>query len=101
VLKQSSPTSPDLPALLGGGTGVPKSKFKSGFDDIEVRVWVITHTLLVFDFGVRGAHTAFEFDVPSLPLSTADKTHNHALLLGEACLSTWTRSRSCEFRSPA
>jgi len=40
-----------------------------------------------------------DFDFPSL--CTADKNHNHVVLLGEDCLSTWLRSRSCEFRSPA
>jgi len=59
----------------------------------------------VFGFGVRCAHTACGFEVglllTYLPLSTAEKNHNHAVLLGEDCLSTWLRSRSCEFRSPA
>jgi hypothetical protein len=85
--------------------GCPKAKIKSGFE-IEARVWAVAHTLfLVFDFGVRRAHTACGFEVALLlmylPLCTAEKNRNHAVLLGEDCLSTWLRSRSCEFRSPA
>ena len=53
-------------------------------------------------FGVRYAHTAFLILVLTFfPLCTASIFHKQAALLGEDCLSTWLRSRSCEFRSPA
>jgi hypothetical protein len=43
--------------------GCSKAKIKIGFE-IEVRVWATAHTLsLVFDFGVRCAHTACGLDV--------------------------------------
>ncbi len=84
--------------------GYPKAKFKSGFE-IEVRVWAVPTRIFVYVFGVRCAHTAYGFEVALLltylPLCAADKNHHHAVLLGEDCLSTWLRSRSCEFRSPA
>jgi len=53
--------------------GYPKAKIKSGFE-IEVS-----------DFGVRYAHTVCGFEVALLltylPLCTAEKNHNHAVLL--------------------
>ena len=107
--------------------GCPKAKIKSGFVN-EVRVWANAHTyfcFLFFDFGVRCAHTACGLVVvlllTYLPLCTDEKNHNHAVELGDNtarsdllrrrltfrlcrshdCLSTWPRSGSCEFRSPA
>jgi hypothetical protein len=76
-----------------------KSEVKS-----EVRVCALcAHTVQIFGFAVRIAHTAFacgvDFELPS-PVHRLDPSQTSGDL-GEDCLSTWTRSGSCEFRSPA
>jgi hypothetical protein len=62
--------------------GCPKATIKSGFE-IEVRVWAKPTRFFVFDFGVRGAHTAFGLEVvlllTYLPLCAAEKNRNHAV----------------------
>jgi hypothetical protein len=103
--------------------GYPKAKIKSGFE-LEVRVWASPHVFVMVL--VCAARTLILtllvlLMLTYLPLCTAEKNHNHAVRLGDNtarsdllrrrltfrlcrshdCLSTWLRSRSCEFRSPA
>jgi hypothetical protein len=78
--------------------GRVKRKIKSKFKN-ELRLWALcAHTVcfFVFDFGVRSAHTAFDFVVDLLPPVHRLEKPQASGGLGEDCLST-----QCEFRSPA
>ena len=90
VLRQSSPTTPDQPPLLGGGTGEEQLKNKSKSKPTSEANFICMHYV----------PTAFLL-LTCLPLRTALIFYKQAVQLGEDCLSTWLRSRSCEFRSPA
>ena len=77
VLRQSPPTTPDQPPLLGGGTGEIKAKikFKSGFKNKnELHVWALC------------AHTVFAVDLLT-PVHRLEKSQTRGGL-GEDCLST-------------
>ena len=93
ALRQSSPKSPDQPALPGGAQGMkiqnPRTKTR------EVGNGRLANT----KENVREAHT--KPPLTFIPLSAASFRSKRAVGLGEHCLSTWPRSGSCELRSPA
>ncbi len=86
ALRQSSPTPPDQPALLGGAQGKESQKPNPKTSEAG-------NARLAKTKNVRVAHTTPAFQFPCAPPSSADQTGE----VRRICLSTWPRSGSCEF----
>jgi hypothetical protein len=94
ALRQSSPTTPDQSALLGGAQGIKSKTEKTGGLCPLCRAKPDLPPQEI----VRAAHTK---PLCCYPLSAASIRRERAVGLGEHCLSTWPRSGSRELRSPA